>query len=161
MDEDVEKAKGMIVRLSDMLRYQLYETDKSQVFLQQEINHLQNFIELQKNRASEKLQLKTAFYLHSHNPSIVPFLFLPLVENAFKYVGGDYVLNILLKLENQRLYFEVYNSKSPHHTSQSTGGIGLQNLEKRLQNLYPEKHTFDIKETAKDYQVTLILQIEP
>ena len=143
MDEDIPAAK---------------KTDQQQLVpVQQELDHLQNFIHLQKQRSSGKLQLSYCFDETLTHQKIYPLLLLPLVENAFKYVGGSYNMNIEAKNDTGGLLFKVHNSLATTQ-AQKIGGIGLENLQRRLHLLYPGKHEFSILSTDKDYTAVLKLQ---
>lgn len=129
MDEDVVAAKRSVEKFSQLLRYQLYDQQQT-VPVSQEIHYLRNFIQLQQTRTSEKLQLRTDFDERLDGQLIYPLLFLPLVENAFKYVGGDYSLRISTALCNETIEFHVVNS-IPATVPELHGadkGIGLENL---------------------------------
>jgi sensor histidine kinase YesM len=89
MDESVDEAKKTVEKFSELLRYQLYDQQQT-VPVHIEVQYLQNFIDLQKVRTSSKLQLHTTFDASLNGEQVYPLLFLPLVENAFKYVGGEY-----------------------------------------------------------------------
>jgi sensor histidine kinase YesM len=139
MDENVGEAKKTVERFSELLRYQLYDQQQT-VSISQEINYLQNFIDIQKIRTSERLQLHTYFDTALNGQQVYPLLFLPLVENAFKYAGGDYKINIDMKLQPGSIEFSVSNSLPQQVQSKKENGIGLENLSRRLALLYPGKH---------------------
>ncbi|MGZ3873949.1 MAG: sensor histidine kinase, partial [Mucilaginibacter sp.] len=109
MDEDVDGAKNSIEKFSELLRYQLYD-QQQQVPVQNELSYLQSFIDLQKLRSSEKLQMEVSFDKALNGQLVYPLLFLPLVENAFKFIGGDYKLAICAQLADNKLIFSVENS---------------------------------------------------
>ena len=147
MDDNVAEAKKSIEKFSELLRYQLYDQQQT-VSVSRELHYLQNFIELQKVRSSDKLQLKVHFDSTLNGEQVYPLLFLPLVENAFKYAGGDYHITIEARKENEHIRFTVENS-IPAQTewiketsSLPRNGIGLENLKRRLELLYPAKHSF-------------------
>ncbi|MFB9842858.1 sensor histidine kinase [Mucilaginibacter ginsenosidivorans] len=141
MDEDHEGAKRSIEKFSELLRYQLYD-QQQQVPVMQEIEYLQTFIELQKIRSTDKLKLNVDFDKKLNGQLVYPLLFLPLVENAFKYVGGKYHLDIKAKIEDEDIVFRVENSvPNIKPVSTQTSGIGLENLRRRLDLLYPGKHS--------------------
>ncbi|MHA4811356.1 sensor histidine kinase [Flavitalea flava] len=156
MDEDVAEAKKSVEKFSELLRYQLYDQQQT-VPVSQEVRYLQNFIQLQEIRSSEKLQLSVHFDDKLNGQQVYPLLLLPLVENAFKYVGGDYWINIQAILEGPDLRFSVTNAIPREVHSTRPGGIGLENLQRRLQLLYPEKHTFCIKKTEDKFEAELWL----
>lgn len=158
MDEDVPGAKRSIEKFSELLRYQLYD-QQQQVPILQEIEYLQSFVELQKTRSSEKLQLKVSFDHQLHEQLVFPLLFLPLVENAFKFIGGAYQMTINATLNNDYIEFYIENSV-PAIINIETGGIGLENLKRRLNILYPERHVLSLEKTADSFKVTLKIKYE-
>ena len=87
-----------------------------------------------------------------------PLLFLPLVENAFKYVGGDYHIRIAAQKKESNIEFEVENSVPAQNFSVSHGGIGLENLKRRLELLYPGKHEFETKKENNQFKAKLTLK---
>src|SRR5258708_9341651 len=109
MDEDMGEAKKSVEKFSELLRYQLYDQQQT-VPISQEIHYLQNFIQLQEVRSSEKLQLAVHFDGKLNGQQIYPLLLLPLVENAFKYAGGHYWIRIEALLEVEGLRFSVQNA---------------------------------------------------
>ena len=159
MDEDVSAAKKSVEKFSELLRYQLYDQQLT-VPVSQEIHYLKNFIQLQQTRSSEKLQLHTWFDQRLDGQWVYPLLFLPLVENAFKYVGGDYHLQISAALCNDRIEFQVTNGvpASPPEKSGTRNGIGLDNLKRRLELLYPGKHSLTIEKKNDSFVAALTLQ---
>jgi len=160
MDDDLAGAKNSIEKFSELLRYQLYD-QQQQVSVISELEYLQSFIDLQKIRSSHKLKLNVCFDAALNNQLVYPLLFLPLVENAFKFIGGDYVMNINAKLDNTNIVFSIENSVPPFETPASrSGGIGLENLRRRLDLLYPDKHTFTTKKENGTFIAELILNHE-
>jgi len=139
MDENVADAKKSVEKFSELLRYQLYDQQQT-VSVRQEIHYLENFIRLQQTRTSEKLQLQVNFDERLNGQQLYPLLFLPLVENAFKYVGGDYHLSVLARQEGKSMVFKVENSVPAMAPPRKEGGIGLENLKRRLALLYPGRH---------------------
>jgi hypothetical protein len=149
MDEDVTAAKKTVERFSELLRYQLYDQQQT-VSISQEIQYLQNFIDLQKIRSSKKLQLSVSFDEALREQHVYPLLFLPLVENAFKYVGGNFHMRMQMTKQEQEICFLVENSIPDNIPFARTQGIGLDNLKRRLELLYPGRHTLttQIKEDS-------------
>jgi hypothetical protein len=140
MDEDVQGAKKSTELLSSLLRYQLYD-QQQQVSIRQELEYLQNYIQLQKIRASKKMNLNVYFDELLADQQIYPLLLLPLVENAFKYAGGKYGIDITAKVSNDVFVFSVSNDVPAQMISPDNySGIGHENLKRRLHLLYPEKH---------------------
>ncbi|HEV9037629.1 MAG TPA: histidine kinase [Puia sp.] len=162
MDEDVSAAKKSVEKFSGLLRYQLYDQQQT-VPVSQEIRYLQNFIQLQQTRTSEKLRLDTHFDEHLDGQRVYPLLFLPLVENAFKYVGGDYRLCISATFCEDQIQFHVVNSipAAIDGPERKDNGIGLENLKRRLELLYPGKHSFTIEKKDGDFSAALSIQLPP
>lgn len=161
MDENVAEAKKSVEKFSELLRYQLYDQQQT-VPVSQEVRYLRNFIELQEIRSSDKLRLSVYFDGKLNGQQVYPLLMLPLVENAFKYVGGDYWIRIEALVDKDQLHFSVANAipgEIPIPVSdQKAGGIGLDNLRRRLQLLYPEKHRLHIEKKNGEFLADLVLK---
>lgn len=155
MDEDVGAAKKSVELFSSLIRYQLYDQQQT-VPVRQELDYLESFIRLQQLRASEKLSLKVDFDPALQGQLIYPLLFFPLVENAFKYVGGDYNMLIQAFVAEGQLVFVVQNDM-PAIINSRIGGIGLENLRRRLELLYPGRHQLEIAQSVTTFKVRLIL----
>ncbi|WP_160715481.1 sensor histidine kinase [Chitinophaga solisilvae] len=141
MDTDVRGAKKTVEKFSELLRYQLYD-QQQMVSIRSEINYLQHFIDLQQVRSSARLQLQVDIDKSFNGEQVYPLLFLPLVENAFKYAGGKFRISIQMKKQDDSIYFCVENSMPVPFAALREGGIGLENLQRRLALLYPGKHVF-------------------
>lgn len=160
MDDDVQGAKNSIEKFSELLRYQLYD-QQQQVPVVNELEYLQGFIDLQKIRSSERLQLSVAFAPELNGQLVYPLLFLPFVENAFKFIGGDYVMNIDAWLLNDEIIFKVENSVPNFKTPVAkAGGIGLENLKRRLDLLYPGKYSLTTNLENEMFTAELKLRYE-
>jgi len=161
MDEDVSAAKLSVEKFSELLRYQLYDQQQT-VPVSQEIRYLTNFIRLQQIRASEKLRLAVHFDQNLDGQQVYPLLFLPLVENAFKYVGGDYQVIINAGLQDSTIRLEVENgvpSDIPLKKMNKESGIGLENLKRRLELLYPDRHTLTAQKKENTFVAVLTLNL--
>ncbi|WP_024993280.1 sensor histidine kinase [Phocaeicola paurosaccharolyticus] len=146
IDDNNETPRHTIDLLSNILRYQLYN-DGEKVKVGNEIYYLKRYIELCKLRSKECLKLNVNFDDRLMDENIYPMMFTPLVENAFKYVGGDYIIDIKMELTADNfIYFEVANSIPEQELpkKKNASGIGLENLKRRLALLYPDKHLFEI-----------------
>jgi len=160
MDEDHEGAKRSIEKFSELLRYQLYD-QQLQVPVTQEIEYLQTFIDLQKIRSTDKLKLNVEFDKKLNGQLVYPLLFLPLVENAFKFVGGEYQMTIEAKVEDDNIEFRVENSvPGLKQVPQRAGGIGLENLKRRLDLLYPGKHSLVLEKKDDHFTAELKVRYE-
>jgi LytS/YehU family sensor histidine kinase len=157
MDENVAAAKESIAKFSELLRYQLYDQQQT-VSVSQEIHYLDNFIQLQQTRSSEKLKLEVCFDERLNGQQVYPLLFLPLVENAFKYVGGDYHIRIAASVQGPAIRFEVENSVPAEVPIRKEGGIGLENLRRRLELLYPGRHELQAGKKNGIFDAVLIIR---
>lgn len=145
-----EKTQESISTLSMMLRYVLYDCERPQVPLQKELEYIKHFIELFKLKSSEDFNINFIKEVESDALMVPPMLFVPFIENAFKHSGiekrGKSFVTIWLKAKENRIEFFVENSiPSKPLVNDAQGGIGLQNVEKRLGILYPQTHQLDIK----------------
>jgi LytS/YehU family sensor histidine kinase len=150
----------MILKLSNLLDYILYQIEKPSVSLENEIYHLQDYISLEKLRFHDTLQVNLIKESAVENINIAPMMLIPFVENSFKHgaiVNGVLVINILIKKIDNTILFEVENSII--EKSKSEGGIGLENIQKRLKMLYPNAHTLEINENDQRFKVSLTLQL--
>jgi two-component system, LytTR family, sensor kinase len=160
MDDDLQGAKNSIEKFSELLRYQLYD-QQQQVPVMNEIEYLQSFIDLQKIRSSEKLKMEVNFDKGLNRQLVYPLLFLPLVENAFKFIGGNYNLLIDAKLDKGQIIFRVENSIPDFDPPIiRKGGIGIENLKRRLDLLYPQKHSLSTTKENETFIAELKLDYE-
>jgi len=155
MDENVAEAKKTVEKFAELLRYQLND-HQHMIAVAHELEHLDNFIHLQKQRASPGLDLQIYYDPKVKQANIYPLLLLPLVENAFKYVGGNLKIVIEAKLDADDIFFTVQNSL-PDRVSAKGTGIGHDHLQKRLRLLYPGKHRFLVEHTKHYYKAELKL----
>ncbi|MBE7176254.1 MAG: histidine kinase [Mucilaginibacter polytrichastri] len=160
IDDDVYGAKKSIELLSGLLRYQLYEREQ-EVSVSEEIAYLENYIELQKLRMSSKMRLSVYFDPTLRGQKIYPLLFLPFVENAFKHAGGTYGIDIRAENRGDHVVFTVKNDVPDAHTpAAKDSGIGLENLKRRLELLYPHTHTLTINRSGHTFTAELLIRFE-
>jgi len=161
---DVANGQKAILQLSKLMRYILYETEKGNLFLSQEIEFMQTYIELMKLRISDKVTFTVSFPENYNDVAIPPLLFLPFVENAFKH-GISYrqpsFVNIQLKTEPGKIIFECSNSigNKGDVLLNTDSGIGLENVKKRLSLLFPGHHKLKIFETESIFHVILTIDV--
>jgi two-component system, LytTR family, sensor kinase len=162
-------ASESLAKFSDLLRYQLYECNEHQIPLGQELTYLENFIELQKLRQDhDNLTLKLQIeQLHSRELSIAPFVLIPFIENAFKHVSQrkdkPNWIRMNLRFDQHRLHFDIANSISVQSASRELmrhRGIGLKNVQRRLDLVYPGEHVLAIQQDDEQFQVTLQLNLQ-
>ena len=160
IDLQNSQARNMVVQFSDLLRYNLYEAETDQVELQQEVAYLENYVALQRARSDASLTITLDIDISNGSRKIAPLLFVAFVENAFKYTTRDdrqaNNVRICLSETDGKLVFTCNNSND---TEPGKPGIGLVNVRRRLELLYPDRHTLDIRQTAGMYSVTLIVNL--
>ncbi|MDA9253901.1 histidine kinase [Flavobacteriaceae bacterium] len=155
-----DEAPEMILKLSNLLDYILYKIEKPTVSLENEINHLEDYISLEKLRFHDTLEVNLIKGDDISEMYIAPMLLIPFVENSFKHgaiIDGCLAIMIAVKRNSEMLFFEVENSVL-EKTNDSTG-IGLENIKKRLEMLYPNAYTLEINRTDKLFKVQLAINI--
>jgi len=153
-----------LIRLSSLLRYMLYETHADKVLLEKEVEYLQSYIELQRQRFGKKVQINTCFPEISPGYTIEPMLLIPFVENAFKHGTGlvpDAQINIRLEVQHGQLAFSISNryNKCGNEVKDKTTGIGLNNVKRRLNLSYGGNHTLVIDKSNGFFTVSLQLKL--
>lgn len=155
-----EETPDMILKLSNLLDYLLYQVDKPFVSLSSEMDHIQDYIDLEKIRFSDSLDVQMNIKGISPNLQVAPMLFIPFVENSFKHgrsKGSKLQITIDVKVEAGKVYFKITNSVKENVPFEKGEGIGLKNIEKRLLMLYPERHDLVIEIEDDIFNVQLIL----
>jgi sensor histidine kinase YesM len=164
--EKSDEAPNLVLRLSEILDYILYRCDEKMVLLSEEIHNLTNYIEIEKIRYSSKLKLELDFPEETPGLRIAPLIILPFVENAFKHGVSNFpgmaLVKIKLIVANKNLIFSIENTKNPDvsKTENYTKGIGLKNVKKRLDFVYPDKYILSIDDADKTFSVNLTLELE-
>lgn len=159
---DPKSAGDSLLKLSEMLRYLLYECDAKKVPLGRELSYLQNYIDLFSLKDEEALNIKFDTKDVNEDVMIAPLLFIPFIENAFKHSQVEDLekgwINITLFGDAKQVYFEVKNSlPKVEFSKDKVGGIGLQNVNRQLELVYPEKHTLNINKTETEFSVELTI----
>lgn len=155
-----DEAPEMILKLSNLLDYILYQIDKPKVLLKDEIAHLQNYIALEKMRFHDTLKVTSNFSIANEQLEIAPMLLIPFVENSFKHgsvIKANLKVDIELYTTKNELFFNIVNSSNSENDT--TMGIGLKNIKKRLEMLYPEMFTLEITNVKNQFNVTLQIVI--
>lgn len=159
--EDALKASAYLNKLSDIMRFMLYETKTELIPLAKELNYIEKYIDLQKIRASNSEYVNYKVEGNVESFQIVPMLFIPFIENAFKHSDNkntDNVINIKLLVDNKMITFECVNMFSEHiKDTLEDSGLGNDLISKRLQLLYPNKHKLSINKNNQIYSVKLIV----
>ena len=153
---DQDKAQEAVHDLSGMLRYVLYDSEKPSVPLSKETGFLKDYIKLMSMRCSSNVILDVSLPETDSDKHVAPLLFIPLVENAFKHgisTSEPSSIKIELKEEGEYVSFLVENTSFPKNDSDRSGsGIGVKNLQRRLDMLYPGQHSFEYGETQGFYR---------
>ena len=163
--ENEPVTSDFILKLSDVLRYMIYEANVEKVPLKKEIKYLENYIELQRLRVNENAEILVKIDGSLKDQMIAPLLLIPLVENGFKHgIKGETeraFIHIFIEIEGQEFQMHIKNNKGQVDEIDQSDfkGIGLQNVKRRLELLYPKKHKIDIVETDKTFEVKLKLQL--
>ena len=152
----------LILKLSNLLDYILYQTQKSMVPLQDEIDHLKDYLALEKLRHGTKLQVVSKFPEETSKLMVAPMLFLPLLENSFKHgtaQNESAFLELKITANEETIGFYLKNpfQESAPKKSISSSGIGIQNIKKRLELLYPDAHSFTGEKSNGYFEVCLQL----
>ncbi len=160
------KVPNMILDLSDLMRYQLDECNKEKVILDNEINYIRSFINIEKAR-KEAANIEFISEGNTNGIRVEPLLFIPLIENAFKHGLSKldkegYVFITLSTHNKNKLHLTVINNKpvSKSVATKKRAGIGLENLKRRLELAYPDKHTLIIVDNEDVFTAKLELQLK-
>ena len=166
IDKSNKEAREALHKFSEMLRYQLYECGGERIGIEKELMYLEDYVDLQRLRKDEQYRVHYSCGDNVSGFSIEPLLLIPFVENSFKHLShfGSGKLNqvaIDVSRSNGEFTFSVANTVdySSKGSTEPVGGIGLKNVRRRLELLYPEKHTLDIDEEDGWFRVRLKLAI--
>ncbi|NRF39224.1 sensor histidine kinase [Pedobacter foliorum] len=162
-----ELIEPSLISLSQLMRYMLYDSDEGKITLTEEVEYLKNYINLQLLRFGDDIQVNLYLSGISDEYAIEPMLLIPFVENAFKHGIGmlpDPIIDISITVEANKLSMEVMNGIAPVRTWPSTSdkrdsGIGLANVRRRLELLYPHIHTLKIEESPTTYTAKLQINL--
>lgn len=157
-----EKVEPVVVKLSDLMRYMLYESDDAMVTLGREAQYLRAYIELQQLRFGDDIAINFEVGNLDKNQTIEPMLLIPFVENSFKHGVGmipNPTIEITLTTQKNSLTFEVSNKVNRQFIEKKdeASGIGLANVKRRLELLYPENHQLIIKDQDDYYKIKLVI----
>jgi hypothetical protein len=162
IDIDTVEAKKSVIKLSNLMRHLLYESDRELSPLSKEVEFIRSYMDLMKLRYSKGVRITLNIPENIPDKSIPPLLFISLLENAFKH-GISYLqesfIDIELSFPTDKLQLVVTNSKSKRHTNPSGSGIGIENTRKRLDLLFKEKYTLDITDRGNIFITTLTIPV--
>lgn len=159
-------ASDALAKFSDLLRFQLYECNEVQIPLRNEIAYLKNFVELQKLRQSKNIYVTTDInILPNHQLKIAPFMLITFTENAFKHLSDHSDkpnwITMNLVIDGDTLQFKIANSVVANKEREAVnyGGLGLKNIKRRLDLIYPGQHELSIRHNTEQYEVNLELKL--
>jgi len=162
--KDSARASLYLNKLSDIMRFMLYETKTEKIPLSKELEYIEKYVELQRIRTATPNYVEYSVEGEVHDRLIEPMLFIPLVENAFKHSAlreKENAIQIHINIADQDLTFYCKNKyKEGQHTPQEYGGLGITLIEKRLTALYPKKHELQISKNGDTYEVSVSLQFK-
>lgn len=160
--EKSDKAPEVVSRLSEMLDYMLYQSKEESVPIRKEVDLLEHYIDLEKLRYGDRLELEFSQSIDDPQASIAPLILLSVVENAFKHgVSGattKAIINISLEVEKGEIYFKVFNTRPSFTQGDDMNykeGIGSKNIKRQLELIYPDAYTWKIDEQEETYEVNL------
>jgi len=165
IDRSNKEARDTLLKFSEMLRYQLYECSSDYIEIEKELHYIKNYMEIQMLRRSDKYKCDLSVAESVRNFSIAPLLLIPLIENAFKYLshhsGKMNSIVVALDFKEDVFTFNITNDKdnsTPVNIDESKG-IGIANVRRRLNLIYKDKHSFEIKNTDDKFSVRMSLTV--
>lgn len=162
IEDDPKKASQVLVKLSDLLRYQLYDSSRDKVLLTSEIHFLEDFLNLEKVRR-DNFNFLISKEGELSGIQVPPLLFISFVENAVKHNNDSEKLsyvNLFFDVRRTELFFKCINSKPGLKAVNKSGGLGLANIKRRLELLFPSAHDLKIEDDSETYCVTLTLKLQ-
>jgi sensor histidine kinase YesM len=164
-----DEAPELVIKLSEMMRYMLYDCNEKEVELEKEIRYVQNYFDLERIRIGNKVNIQLSVEGDPEDKLISPLIFVNFIENSFKHgskPGQDKnaFIDLKISITDLMIHFLLINSKSPVSASDNKskfvrGGIGIKNVRERLQLLYPGTHTLNIINDNITYTVDLIINL--
>ncbi|MFV0398774.1 MAG: sensor histidine kinase [Bacteroidales bacterium] len=158
------KAADMVDKLSEMMRYTMKDTQQNFVLLEDEINYISNYIELQRVRLDRHVRLEYYTLESTPNVQIAPMLLIPFIENAFKHgVNSEQrsYIRIGIEINNNEFKLSVVNNKvNVQQYVSGKSGLGIENTKRRLNLIYPSNHLLVINDTDKEFFVTLYINLQ-
>lgn len=160
-----EQTPEVVMKLSEMLRYMLYESNEERVMIEQEIRYINNYVALQQLKGEQLLSVTCIMEIQRPNETIAPMILIPFVENAFKHSKIEDTqsgwIDLVLREQEGVLDLCISNSLAPvAYTKDPTGGIGLQNVRRRLELEYPKRHQLQIRLEQDLFRVELSIQLQ-
>lgn len=165
IEADAALAQDAVLKLSELMRYLLYESERGDTTLRKEAVFLQSYVNLMKLRVDERVRIDLDLQPVFENVSLPPLLFISFIENSFKH-GISYReashLSFSLKGDKEKIEFTAVNTiPSVQNPAKKSGGIGLENIRKRLDLLYGKEYDLDIDKTNSEFRVKLVIPAHP
>ncbi len=161
VDKDSKKAQELILKLSDMMRYSIYEGQKDVVTLEEEVDYLKNYIELHKMRYHKEIAVRFDINISEGSYEVMPLLFIILLENAFKHgvenLRENAYVNVDMTAKKDKIHFTVENNFDAD-TLNEQQGIGLKNLKRRLELVYGKNHSLAFSTKGDVYKAQLTIK---
>ncbi len=158
--KDAVKAQQLILKLSDMMRYSIYDGQKEVVTIAEEVDYLKNYIALHQMRYHKKIDIAFETNIEADQLQVMPLLFIILLENAFKHgvehLRANAYVHVKLHATKDMVFFEVKNNFDPEEIN-AQKGVGLTNLKRRLELVYPKNHTLTNKQMGTVYKAQLTI----
>jgi len=161
-----DAAPEIVLKLSDMMRYMLYECNEKVVPLSKEIRYIENYLDLEKIRQGGDVDMRFEVEGDIENHEVAPLLFIPFIENSFKHGVNRQLSNafvhLKMKVTDDYITMDLVNSKPdpvPSSMEQKAGGIGLVNVKHQLNLLYPKRHQLTIEDSPVSYQIHLKINL--
>lgn len=159
IDRTNSEARDTLTKFADLLRFQLYECNVSDMPIEKEITYIRNYVDLQRLRKEGRYHIDLQVDHRDSDFRIAPLLVIPLVENAFKHVshraGDENRITIHLEATHEVFRAQVWNTTDKHLSPQEVGGIGLKNLRRRLELQYAGRHELKVRDTGTEFDVQL------
>ncbi len=162
-----DKAPEIVIKLSEMMRYMLYECNEKRVLLSNEIHYIRNYLDLEQLRQGHHVDIKLEVEGNVSDQKIAPLMFIPFIENSFKHGLSNQIqhgfVHMRMKVDHYKVDFYIENSKPdalPHQDHRRSGGIGLVNVRRRLDIMYPDNYELTIHDNPKSYAVNLKLDLD-
>lgn len=160
--ENSPKTPGLILKLSNLLSYMLYDCKAAEVRLQKELEIMKNYIELERERYGNNIDISWNENGEIQDQFVAPLMMLPFLENAFKHGTSEQIekswLSIDVSVEGNRLKVKIANSKNAYATDRDNG-IGIANIRKRLACIYPDKHELKLSDEGHFFVISLMIQL--
>lgn len=159
--KDPTEASNYLIQLSDILRFMLYETKTDRILLEKELEYIKKYIALQKIRSANASYVHFQVTGNTTGKTIAPLVFIPFIENAFKHTSNkklEHAIRVELLIHSESMEFICENKlDSQRRHPKGASGLGNELIRKRLQMLYPEKHTLEIHDSNESYCVHLTI----